>query len=165
MSTKSRCTGLLAALALVAATASDARTLLITDDQLTPETFPEAAALIRESLPVIPPQHLSNARRNQVERGLLEIERLLADGPGRHRDALRALQVRVNRALGPAITRESGQSPMVCKRIKPVGSRIVTVQCLSREDREIEQWRARDFMAKPVIPTIRQGPMARVRVD
>lgn len=166
MSTQSRCNRLLAALVLaMAAGSGHAGTLLITDDQLNPDDFPAAAALIRDSLGEIPPQNLSDARRRQAARGLAEMERLLADGPGRHTDALRALQTRVNRALAPAITMESGGSPMVCKRHKPVGSRIVTVQCLSREEREYEQWRARDFVTRPNIPTIRRGPLARAGVQ
>lgn len=158
-----RFTGVLA-LAL-AAGSSHGGTLLITTDQLHPETFPEAAALIRDNLAAIPPQNLSNARRNQALRGLAEMERLLADGPGRHADALRALQTRVNRALAPAVASEAGGSPIVCKRIKPVGSRIVTVECLSQEERRIEQWRAQDFLTQPTVPAVRAGPLSRARVD
>lgn len=166
MSTPSYGIGLLGGLALaLAAGSSHGGTLLITSDELHPDTFPEAAALIRDNLAAIPPQNLSTARRNQALRVLAEMERLLADGPGRHADALRALQERVNRALAPAVAREAGGSPIVCKRVKPVGSRIVTVQCLSQEEREIAQWRAQEFLTQPNVPTNRRGPLARAGVE
>lgn len=165
MSTPTHRIRLLGVLALaLAAGNSHGGTLLITSDEVHPDTFPEAAALIRDNLAAIPPQNLSTARRNQALRGLAEMERLLADGPGRHADALRALQERVNRALAPAVAREAGGSPIVCKRITPVGSRIVTVQCLSQDDREIAQWRAKEFLTRPNIPTNRAGALARAGV-
>jgi hypothetical protein len=134
MNTRALCLAL-PGLLLVALTAT-AQSLIVTEEELAPDRFPDVAAQIRDNLDQI---GLSSARREQVLQLLQRMETRIAEDPERHHWRIRQEQRRLNTALGPDLTVNERGAKVVCRRIRPVGSKIPITECRDRQTIETEQ--------------------------
>jgi hypothetical protein len=138
---------LVSALAIAFCCPLFASTFIITTDELEADTFPAVANSIRANLegPNSPPG-LSSARKQDVERSLDRLERLIGDGAQPTDERVRGLQDRINSSLAPQIARDDGKSEVVCKRVRKVGSNIPTTECKTRREIEAEANFAKDMI-------------------
>jgi hypothetical protein len=126
---------LVIALALAAtAGLAEAETLILTNADLTVETFPPAAESIRSHM-LEGGAHagLSTAQKDRIDHFLARIEGYLASGQPRDRPKIGQLQLRINAMLTPEVAGTHNTSEMLCRREKPIGSRIVQTVCYDRQ--------------------------------
>lgn len=123
-----------------------ANTIVLTDDLLTPELYPEAAAAIRHNMQYISERTLSPAKRDVVMRSLERIERFIADDPDRHRLRIQMEQRRVNSMLTPAVATNTAGAEVVCRRIKDVGTNIWRTQCRTRAEIEEQKFASDELL-------------------
>ncbi len=111
-----------------------AETLILTNADLTAETFPPAAESIRSHM-LDGGAHagLSTAQKDRIDHFLDRIEGYLASGQPRDRPKIGQLQLRINAMLTPEVAGTHNTSEMICRREKPVGSRIVQTVCYDRQ--------------------------------
>jgi hypothetical protein len=123
-----------------------AQSLIVTEDELAPDRFPEVAETIRANLD---PLGLSPARHEQVLRLLQRMEARIAEDPARYHRRIRHEQKRLNSVLAPAMTVNQLGANVVCKPVKPVGSRIPFTECRDRLTMETEERAAESLTHRP----------------
>jgi hypothetical protein len=129
------CPALLAAAVLsLAVFAARADILILTDDTLTAEAFPAAAESIRSHM-LEGGAHagLTVPQKDRVDTFLDRIQGYLDSGQPRDRPKIGQMQLRINSILTPQVAGTHNASEMICRREKPVGSRIVETVCHNRQ--------------------------------
>jgi hypothetical protein len=136
-----------AALATAFACPLFASTFIITTDELEADIFPQVAESIRVNLegPNSPPG-LSSARKQDVERSLERLGKLIEDGGQPTDERVRGLQDRINSSLAPQVAKNDGKSEVVCRRVRKVGSNIPTTECKTRRELDDEAQFAKEMI-------------------
>ncbi len=126
---------------------ASASTFVLTEDELDAETFPLAAESIVSNLEGSnEPNGLTSARKAQVRRSLVNIQRFLDDDAVGNHQKIRSEQKRINTALTPAVAKDDGKSEVVCRRIMRVGTKIPSTECRTREEMEREEYLAEEVI-------------------
>lgn len=128
---------LIAVVLALAASGARADALILTDAELTLEAFPAAAESIRaHMLDGGAHAKLSTPQKDRVDTFLDRIQGYLESGQARDRPKIGQMQLRINSILTPQVAGTYNSSEMICRREKPVGSRIVETVCHNRQDLE-----------------------------
>ncbi|MBX3726424.1 MAG: hypothetical protein KF823_10980 [Xanthomonadales bacterium] len=121
---------------------------VLTEDDLSADSFPAAAQELRANLAGSTGHGLSSGQRERVLQSLARIEGWLAEDASGNQPRIHAEQRRINALIAPQVaSRGNERSNLVCKRVRPIGSNIPVTECKTREQLAAEQEAARDALS------------------